>query len=163
MPGVHHAFVSHEAVQKLVDQVRASHVLSAMDDYHAGWTDSSTYTLTLDVNGIHKQVIDYIGPIVGMPMSVHELEKYIDGAAGAAKWIEGNEALVPALTAEHWDFAAQTKDNLRLYDSMLEHGNKEVLSAFTAAHAPVFRTTHSLSRLYVSRVNTWTATRRWKC
>ncbi len=138
VPGVHHAPISDKAIRKLVDQVRTSRMLDAQDEYRAAMDHSPTYILTLDVNGLHKQVIDYIGPIVGMPTSIRGLEEQIDTAAGTAKWTKANEALLPALTAEHWDFAAQTKDNLRLYDSMLEHENDEVLSTFTAAHGPVF-------------------------
>jgi len=138
VPGMHHATISHEAVQELVNQVRASHMLNALDKYQAGWTDNPTYTLTLDANGLHKQVVDYIGPIVGMPTSIRELEEAIDRIAGTEKWIKGNAELMPALAAEHWNFAANSKDNLQLYDSTLTQGNRELLAAFTAARGPVF-------------------------
>ena len=92
VPGTHHAQISRQAVQELIEQVRASRILSALDQYDAGWTDNPTYTITLDVNGLHKQVVDYIGLIVGMPTSVHELEETIDRIAGTEKWIKGDAA-----------------------------------------------------------------------
>lgn len=137
VPGTHHATISREAVQQVVDQVRASHMLAALDKYQAGWTDSPTYTLTLDVNGIHKQVVDYIGTIVGMPTSIRELEEAVDQIAGTERWLKGNADLMPAMAAEHWDFAATSKDNLQLYDSALGSGQPELLKAFAAAHGPV--------------------------
>lgn len=137
VPGKHHSTISREAVQELVDQVRASRMLDALDKYEAGWTDNPTYTLTLDVNGIHKQVVDYIGLIVGMPTSIRDLEEAIDRTAGTEKWIKGNAELMPALVAEHWNFASTSKDNLQLYDSALMGGNRDLQAAFTAAHGPV--------------------------
>jgi hypothetical protein len=140
VPGTHHATIPREAVQNLVDEVRASRILNALDKYEASWTDSPTYTLTLDLNGLHKTVLDYIGLIVGMPTSIRELEDAIDRTAGTEKWIKGNAELMAALVAEHWNFAANTKDNLHLYNSSLKHGDAALFAAFTAAHGPVFST-----------------------
>jgi hypothetical protein len=43
------------------------------------------FTLTLDVNGVHKQVIDYFGPNVGLPNSIRELSNSVDRVAGTEK------------------------------------------------------------------------------
>jgi ankyrin repeat protein len=138
VPGTHHATLPSKSIDDLIDAVRASRILDARDEYRAGWTDSPTYTLSIDLNGVHKQVVDYIGIIVGMPTSIRDLEDTVDRIAGTDKWIAGNADLLPSLRAEHWDFAASTPDNLRLYNSALQHKNQEVLAAFNAARAPVF-------------------------
>ncbi len=138
IPGAHHAKVSHEAVLALVDQVRSSHVLNALDKYEAGWTDNPTYTVTVDINGLHKEVVDYIGTIVGMPTSVRELEEAIDRTARTEKWIKGNAETMPSLAAENWNFAADSKDNLQLYDNALNRGNREMVAAFKKAKGPIF-------------------------
>ena len=138
VPGTHHARISPEAVQGLLEQVRASHLLAARDKYEAGWTDNPTYTVTLDLNGMHKQVVDYIGIIVGMPTSIEDLENTIDQVAGTEKWLKGSAGLMPSLVAEHWAFAAASKDNLQLYDMALKNGDRDLLAAFLLARAPVF-------------------------
>ena len=138
VPGTHHATLSPRSIDDLIDAVRASRILDARDEYRAGWTDNPTYTVSVDINGLHKQVIDYIGIIVGMPTSIRELENTVDRMAGTDKWIVGNADLLPSLRAEHWDFAASTPDNLRLYNSALQYKMQDVLAAFSAAHAPVF-------------------------
>ena len=91
-PGTRRAKISQAAVQQLVDHVRSSHVFSALDKYESDWTDNPTYTLTVDVNGLHKQVVDYIGNIVGMPTSISELEDTVDRIAGTDKWVKGETA-----------------------------------------------------------------------
>jgi hypothetical protein len=138
IPGIHHATLPPKSIDDLIDAIQASRMLDARDEYRAGWTDNPTYTVTVDLNGLHKQVVDYIGIIVGMPTSIRDLEDTVDRIAGADKWIVGNAELLPSLRAEHWDFAASIPDNLRLYNSALQHKNYDLLAAFTAAHAPIF-------------------------
>lgn len=138
VPGTHHATLPSKSIDDLIDAVRASRILDARDDYHAGWTDNPTYVVSVDINGLHKQVIDYIGIIVGMPTSIRDLEDTVDRVAGTDKWIAGNADLLPSLRAEHWDFAAATPDNMRLYNSALQHEMQGVVAAFSEAHAPVF-------------------------
>lgn len=138
IPGTHHAVISHEAVTDLVNQIRAAHFLAAQDKYLAGWTDNPTYTLTLNINGIHKQVVDYIGPIVGMPIAVHNLEATIDRVANTDRWLKGSGSMLADLQAEHWDFASASPDNLKLYDLALARQDHAALHAFTAAHTPLF-------------------------
>jgi hypothetical protein len=138
VPGIHHATLQSKSMDDLLDAVRASRILDARDEYRAGWTDNPTYTVSVDLNGLHKQIVDYIGIIVGMPTSIRDLEDTVDRIAGTDKWIAGNAELLPSLRAEHWDFAASTPDNMRLYNSALQHKNQDVLAAFGTAHAPVF-------------------------
>lgn len=138
VPGTHHATLPPKSIDDLIDAVRASRILDARDEYRAGWTDNPTYTISVDINGLHRQVIDYIGIIVGMPTSIRDLEDTVDRIAGTDKWIIGNADLLQSLRAEHWDFAAPTPDNLRLYNSALQHKNQDIFLAFNAAHAPVF-------------------------
>jgi hypothetical protein len=80
-----HATISHEAVQDLVEKVRASRILAALNEYESKLNDGPVYTLTLDVNGLHKQVVDYLGSNVGLPSSIHELEETVDRIAGTDK------------------------------------------------------------------------------
>ena len=138
VPGTHHATLQPKSIDDLIDAVRASRILDARDEYRAGATDNPTYTVSVDLNGLHKQVVDYIGIIIGMPTGVRDLEDTIDRIADTGKWVAGNAELLPSLRAEHWDFTASTPDNMRLYNSALQHKNQDVLAALETAHAPVF-------------------------
>ncbi len=136
IPGTHQAVIASDAVLQFVDAVRASRILSAKDRYEAGWTDNPSYTLTLDVNGLHKQVFDYIGLVVGMPLSIQELEDEVDRVTDSARWVKGDGGTMSALHEEHWNFATASADNLRLYNSALEKDQIDLIRAFNEARAP---------------------------
>src|SRR5258708_5133881 len=61
---------------------------SLRDSYHAGVTDLPAYFVSIDINGQKKQVEDYAGREVGMPLIVTELEDAIDQFSGAANWVK---------------------------------------------------------------------------
>ena len=80
-----HATISREAVQELVEKVRTSRMLDALNEYESKLNDGPVYTLVLDVNGLHKQVVDYLGSKVGMPSGIRALEETVDRIAGTEK------------------------------------------------------------------------------
>jgi hypothetical protein len=80
-----HATISREAVQELMEKVRASRMFDALNEYESKLNDGPVYTLMLDVNGVHKQVVDYLGSKVGMPSSIQDLEGTVDRIAGTEK------------------------------------------------------------------------------
>jgi hypothetical protein len=91
LPGLHTAHISSAAVTELLNQFRAANFLSALPAYKSDWTDNSTQTLSLHINGQVKTVVDYIGLDVGLPLAIHNLEAALDSAAGTERWIKGND------------------------------------------------------------------------
>jgi hypothetical protein len=137
VPGTHHATIAPEAVRALLDQFRKADFFSARDEYECGWTDLSTQKLTISIGNRQKKVVDYGGAIVGLPDRVAALEEAIDKAVGVERWTVGNAATLPALLAEHWNFASASQENINLYDSAIRHVNHALVGQFVAAHAPV--------------------------
>jgi hypothetical protein len=88
IPGLHTAHISSEAVTELINQFRAANFLCALPAYKSDWTDNSTQTLSLHINGLVKTVVDYIGLDVGLPLAIHNLEAALDNAAGTERWIK---------------------------------------------------------------------------
>lgn len=140
VPGRHTAHIPTQAVQALLTQFKQANFLSAEDVYRCSWTDLPTYTLTLSIADLHKQVVDYGGQLVGLPSSIAALEDAIDATAGTDRWIRGNALTGPSLLAEHWNFASTDAANLALFSSAVQHHNADLLHLFLAAHAPITTT-----------------------
>jgi ankyrin repeat protein len=136
-PGRHTARVDPKILLALLERFRAARFFSADDKYECGWTDLPGETLTLSLNGQTKTVYDYGGAIVGLPAAIDELEPAIDDAAATSRWVAGNDQTLPALRAEHWDFAANTAENMSFFNSAIKRGNAQLVEAFLTAQAPV--------------------------
>jgi len=104
--GHHGAKVDPAHVAALVEQFRQADFWSLKSQYSGPVTDNPSYRLTLTVNGKSKTVTDYVGAMVGMPAAVTALEKAVDDTAGVARWVKGDAKTLPALRAEHWNFAS---------------------------------------------------------
>jgi TonB family protein len=102
--GSHRAAIPKERVRELVEAFRAADYYSLRDEYVWEATDLPTYETSIEIDGRAKKVKDYSGAMVGMPLSVSELEHAIDRTADSERWIEGNENTVPSLIAEKWNF-----------------------------------------------------------
>jgi hypothetical protein len=137
IPGRHTAQISPAAVTELIHQFRAANFLSALPRYQSNWTDLPTQALSLHINGQIKTVVDYFGLDVGLPLAIHNLETAIDKAAGSERWIKGNDETMASLQAEHWNFAAESAENLALYRKAIDANNAPLIEAFLRAQAPV--------------------------
>jgi ankyrin repeat protein len=103
--GKHVAPVDPDAVRKLAKEAITRDFYSMAPQYEANVTDCPSYTLSLSVDGVRKQVIDYMGMWEGMPAVISDLEEAVDDLAGTERWTQGKVGLVSALKAEKWDFA----------------------------------------------------------
>lgn len=85
--GKHEASVDPQAVRKLAEKFIDADFYSMDEKYVAGVTDNPTYTLSISVDGRTKKVVDYVGPWVGMPAIIRELEDDVDQLADTERWI----------------------------------------------------------------------------
>lgn len=143
VPGHHTAHIPQAAVASLIEQFRAADFLSALPRYQAGITDIPTQTLTLQLNGVEKSVVDHGGIKIGMPLSVYDLESAVDQAAGTERWVKGNGETLASLQAEHWDFSAFTPDNFALYRTAIDINEPTLIDAFLSAKSSVVDTPDS--------------------
>jgi ankyrin repeat protein len=137
LPGHHTAQVPIAAARDLFNAFRKAEFLSAKEDYVAGVTDNPAHIITLRFDGRTKEVTDYAGTRVGLPDAVLDLERQIDQTAGTERWIKGNEQSLASLKSEKWDFSSSNPDNMALYQSAIEHDDKELINAMVAAKAPI--------------------------
>jgi ankyrin repeat protein len=102
--GKHTALLDPDAIRKLARQFISDDFYSMDPDYSASITDSPSYQLTLSIDGQAKEVLDYMGTLVGMPSVITDLEDQVDILAQTDRWIVGADGLVPALLDEKYDF-----------------------------------------------------------
>jgi len=135
IPGKHITKISRRAVSDLVARFREIDFLHLQDQYSASITDQATYQTTIAFDGRKKSVIDYAGPMAGMPKSMTELEDAIDVAAGIQKWIKGDADTMGALRAEGWDFHSQDDEHQSLLESASGAGDVKLVEDLLAAGA----------------------------
>jgi hypothetical protein len=87
--GRHTDTIDPGAVRALARKFVEADFYSMRDKYVAGVTDNPTYTLSVDIDGHKKQVVDYVGQWVGMPAVIVELEDDVDALAHTERWIKG--------------------------------------------------------------------------
>jgi hypothetical protein len=85
--GKHTATISADDVRKLAQRFVDADFYSMAGEYRAGVTDNPTYTLSITIDGHTKKVVDYVGPSVGMPAAITELEDGVDSLAHTDQWI----------------------------------------------------------------------------
>lgn len=91
------AQIDSGAVSALLDQFRAGDFLALQDEYRAGWTDQSTFRLTLKMGDVSKVVSDYVGEWAGMPAVVTDLEEAVDRVSDSARWVTTSAATLQAM------------------------------------------------------------------
>ncbi len=74
-------------VRKLAQRFVDANFYSMDDRYIAPITDNPGYTLTISIDGVSKQVVDYVGQEVGMPAVIKDLEQAVDAFADTKRWI----------------------------------------------------------------------------
>jgi hypothetical protein len=90
------AAVDPDAVRKLAGRFIAADFYSMSERYAAGMTDNPTYSLSINIDGHKKKVVDYVGQEVGMPAVIKDLEGAVDELADTKRWIKGSNELPPA-------------------------------------------------------------------
>jgi ankyrin repeat protein len=103
-PGRHTSTVTRAEVEELARHLVGGNFYSMDSKYSATVTDNPSYELTVVIDGKAASVLDYVGAWVGMPAVITALEDEVDRVARTDRWIEGDEGLVTALRAEHFDF-----------------------------------------------------------
>lgn len=79
--------VDPTAVRQLAQDFVTADFYSMDPVYRALVTDSPTYVLSISIDGKKKTVDDYVGPWVGMPSVVTDLEDKVDEVAQTKRWI----------------------------------------------------------------------------
>jgi len=85
--GNQHASVPQANIVELVKLFEQADYYSLLNEYKSRITDNPTRTTSIEIDGQRKQVVDYVGLYVGMPLSVTKLEEAIDRLSGDARWI----------------------------------------------------------------------------
>jgi len=104
--GTHTYRIPPGDVARLVESLRARDLWSLRPSYRAPITDNPTYTLTLDLGGQVKEIEDYVGRMVGMPVLVTEFEDEVDRVARSDTWVRLSQEAVTRLEAEDFDFTS---------------------------------------------------------
>ena len=85
--GSQHAAVPQVNIAELLKLFEQADYYSLRNEYKSRITDNPTKTISIEIDGQRKQVVDYVGLYVGMPLSVIKLEEAIDRLSGDAKWV----------------------------------------------------------------------------
>lgn len=135
--GRHTAKIGPDKTRKLAKDFLAADFYSLNSEYRASVTDNPTYLLSIDIDGHSKSVTDYVGQWVGMPAVVVDLENEVDDVAETKRWVEGDNGLVQALQAEHYDF--RTFDAQVLLKEAASRGKTDLVHRLLEAGVPLQR------------------------
>jgi len=133
--GTHRCAIPQENVRRLVTEFRNADYFSLRDEYVCGATDFPTYISSIKFDGHSKQVKDYVGLVIGMPMAVDDLEESIDGLSEVGRWTKGDADTVGCLQAEKWDFKSAEAANALA--AVAEKGTIDALRDLVAAGVPL--------------------------
>lgn len=85
--GKHTDTADADEVRRLAKKFVSADFYSMDDRYVASVTDNPTCILGITIDGNTKTVTDYVGPWVGMPAVITELETEVDSFARTSRWI----------------------------------------------------------------------------
>jgi uncharacterized protein DUF6438 len=85
--GKHTDTADADEVRRLAKKFVSADFYSMDDRYVASVTDNPTCILAITIDGNTKTVTDYVGPWVGMPAVITELENDVDSMARTDRWI----------------------------------------------------------------------------
>ena len=102
-PGRHALGIDPVQVRALAQKFVNDDFYSMEPKYEYGVTDNPTFTLSIDIDGHRKKVVDYVGDEMGMPEIISDLEDAVDSLAATNRWIQG-DGLMATLHAEQFDF-----------------------------------------------------------
>lgn len=132
-PGRHLVKIDPVQARALARRFIDSDFYSMAPKYIAGVTDNPTYTLSIEIDGHRKQVVDYVGDEIGMPESISDLEEAVDKLAGTDRWIHG-ESLMETLRAEGYNFNSFEAQSIAKLAAM--RGKKQLFQDLLAAGIP---------------------------
>lgn len=104
--GRHETQISAAEVDALLARFRKAGFFALKDEYRAKVTDIPSAIISIETGGGYKQVVDYAGESIGMPLRVTELQKAIDAAAGSDRWVRGTLASIAWLERSGFDFTS---------------------------------------------------------
>jgi hypothetical protein len=102
--GEHHYTVPVDDVAKLVESLRVKDLWSLRPAYRANITDNPTFELTMAMGAQVHHIEDYMGQMVGMPMTVSAFESEVDKVAKTGMWANLTVEGVEHLQKEGFDF-----------------------------------------------------------
>jgi hypothetical protein len=121
-PGEHRSRIDRATLDALIERFRAAHFFGLEAEYKSSITDQPTYVLKFETGGRSWAVTDDIGRLAGMPPVVTELENAVDGAAGTARWVTGDESSIAALKSEGFDFRSPRAAEFAAYLALTREG-----------------------------------------
>lgn len=133
--GSHHGAVPQANVIELVKLFEQADYFSLQNDYTASITDHPAQTTSIEIDGQRKEIVDYVGLQVGMPLSVMKLEQAVDRLSGAMRWAYGDSETMAALEAEHWDF--KSREAAATLSRAVERGTPDVVRDLVRAGVPL--------------------------
>lgn len=133
--GTHHGFIPPQTVITLVKEFEKADFYSLAGEYVSSVTDNPTQKISISIDGLRKEVVDYVGLQSGMPLSVERLEEEIDRVSGSARWTRGNADTIAALEAEHWDF--KSPQAAATLSRAAQRGDAAVVRDLVAAGVPL--------------------------
>lgn len=146
--GAHQWRIDPARIAALLDLFRRANYFTLDGRYEAPVTDLPTYISRLSIGDRHKFVLDYGGDFGGavastrmsgefpdMPAIVSEIENAIDEVSGAVAYVSGNEATIPMLKAERWNFRSRSAG--QALAKALSDCNTRLAREFIHAGAPV--------------------------
>jgi ankyrin repeat protein len=134
--GEHHYSVPAEGVARLVQKLRASELWSLRPQYVSRITDAPRYILTIRIGPNQRQVVDYVGESVGMPVAVTDFENELDRVTGTEMWITLTRPGLEHLKKEGFNF--QSKEGGDVLARAVTGGREEaVLLELLKLGAPI--------------------------
>jgi ankyrin repeat protein len=110
--GAHRGLVPAGNVVDLVKLFEKADYYSLREKYDCRASDMPTQTISIEIDGRRKQVIDYCGRNMGMSAAAEQLESDIDRLSGSKRWTQGNAETLAALQSEHWDLQSHEAANI---------------------------------------------------
>ncbi len=133
--GKHRCTIPQESVRELLNIFKEADYYSLGNEYVWGTTDLPTYISSIEIDGRSKEVKDYAGKFIGMPMSVSDLEASIDRLSDVKRWTAGNANTLPCLKDENWDF--KSGEAAKALVGVAQYGSVEAVRDLIAAGAPL--------------------------
>jgi hypothetical protein len=133
-PGKYSGAVDPSAVRKLAEKFVAADFYSMDHAYASMMVDASSRTISIEIDGKKKQVLDGGGP-TGMPSIITDLEDEADAFALTDRWVEGSDGLVSSLKSEGYDF--QTFDAQVMLKRTAENSQTATVRELLEAGVPL--------------------------
>jgi len=135
IPGEHQARIAPEAAARLLERFRTAAFFEFKDHYVASVTDNPTYCLELAIGTKKKTIRDYVGPWVGMPILVGELEDAVDYAADTDRWVSAGPGTPAAMQQAGIAPNSEQAGEILIY--AVEAGKWEAVRSLLVGGAPV--------------------------